>query len=100
MSYLPRIMASVVVAAGGFTAVGSASPSAADPNINTQSATAVINGLQEQGYLVLVNGTPAGDTSLLSTCKVTSISNAGDPTPDPTKTATISVAVACPITHS
>jgi hypothetical protein len=97
-------MASVVVAAGGFTAVGSASPSAADPDINTQSATAVINGLQEQGYLVLVNGTPAGDTSLLSTCKVTSISNAGDPTPDPTpdptKTATIYVAVACPITHS
>jgi hypothetical protein len=99
MSFVPRILASVLVAAGGFTAVGLASPSAADPNIDGQSAAAVIVDLQEQGYLVMVNGAPAGDTSLLTTCTVTSIHNPGDPTTDPTTTTPISVDVACPLTH-
>lgn len=99
MSYAPRLLASVLIAAGGFTAIGLASPSAADPDIDGESATAVIDQLQEQGYAVMVNGAPAGDTSLLSTCTVTSIHNPGDPTPDPTTTTIISVDVACPITH-
>jgi hypothetical protein len=99
MSFVPRILAPVLVAAGAFTAVGLASPSTADPDIDSQSAAAVIVDLQEQGYLVMVNGAPAGDTSLLTTCTVTSIHNPGGPTPDPTTTTTISVDVACPITH-
>jgi hypothetical protein len=103
MSVVPRILASVVVATGGFTAVGLASPSAADPDIGSQSAAEVIVELQEQGYSVLVNGAPAGDTSFLTTCTVTSIHNPGDPTPDPTpdtnRTTPISLDVACPITH-
>ncbi|TPG33202.1 hypothetical protein [Mycolicibacterium hodleri] len=99
MSLVPRLLASVLVAAGGFTAVGLAAPGAADPDIDGESAAAVIDQLQEQGYAVNVNGAPAGDTSMLTTCTVTSIHNPGDPTPDPTSTTTIFVDVACPLTH-
>ena len=99
MSLVPRLLASVLVVASGFTAVGLAAPSTADPDIDGESAAAVIDQLQEQGYVVNVNGAPVGDTSLLTTCTVTSIHNPGDPTPDPTTTTTIEVDVACPLTH-
>jgi hypothetical protein len=99
MSHAPRLLASLAIAAGGITVVGFASAVSADPDIDGESATAVIKQLQEQGYAVDVNGAPAGDTSMLSTCTVTSIHNPGDPTPDPTTTTTIYVDVACPLTH-
>ena len=50
---------------GGIATIALASPSAADPDIDSESAAAVIEQLQEQGYAVEVNGAPAGDTSLL-----------------------------------
>jgi hypothetical protein len=84
-----RVLASIALAG----------PGAADPDIDGESAAAVIDELQEQGYSVMVNGAPAGDTSLLETCTVTSIHNPGDPTPDPTTTTAIFVDVSCPITH-
>jgi hypothetical protein len=99
MSHSSRPLASLVLAAGAFTAVGLASTVTADPDIDGESAAAVIDQLQEQGYAVDVNGAPAGDTSLLSTCTVTSIHNPGVPTPDPTTTTTIYVDVACPLNH-
>jgi hypothetical protein len=99
MSHVSRLLASLAIAAGGITVVGFASAVSADPDIDGESATAVIKQLPEQGYAVDVNGAPAGDTSMLSTCTVTSIHNPGDPTPDPTTTTTIYVDVACPLTH-
>ncbi|MCW2552227.1 MAG: hypothetical protein JWR13_1551 [Mycobacterium sp.] len=98
MSLVPRLVASLL-AVGGATAVVAASLANADPDIDGESAAAVINQLQQQGYAVNVNGAPAGDTSLLTTCTVTSIHNPADPTPDPTTTTTIYVDVACPLTH-
>jgi hypothetical protein len=69
----------------------------ADPDIDTESASAVIEELQEQGYVVDVNGVPSGNTALLTTCTVTSINNPGTATPNQTGTTTVSVDVACPI---
>ena len=98
MSHVSRLLVSFLVAAGGFTAVGLASTVSADPNVESKSATAVIDQLQKQGYAVNVNGAPAADTSLLTTCTVTSIHNPGHPTPEST-TKSIDVDVACPLTH-
>lgn len=76
------------------------SPSAAaDPDIDSQSAIAVIEELQEQGYTVVVNGVPGTDVSLLASCIVTKIHNPGDPTTDPTTSTTVDVEVACPISY-
>jgi hypothetical protein len=69
----------------------------ADPDIDTESASAVIEELQEQGYVVDVNGVPSGNTALLTTCTVTAIHNPGDTPPSQTGTTTISVDVGCPI---
>ena len=71
-----------------------------DPDIDSESAAAVIQELKEQGYAVEVKGVSSADTGLLTTCTVTSIHNPGNPTPDPTPTTTIYVEVACPIQHS
>ena len=99
MAFAARRVAPPVVAFAGAVAMMLAPPAASDPDIDTESAAAVIQELQEQGYAVHVNGAPAGDVSLLSTCTVTSIANPGDPTPDPTTTTVVDVAVACPISH-
>ena len=100
MSLASRRYATLVAVVGGAVTIAVAAPVAADPDIDSESAAAVIDELQEQGYSVEVNGAPAGDTSLLTTCTVTSIHNPGDPTPDPTTTTTVSVDVACPISHA
>lgn len=94
-----RLLASTMAVVGGVAAIALAAPGAADPDIDSESAAAVIDELQEQGYSVMVNGAPAGDTSLLETCTVTSIHNPGDPTTDPTTTTPIYVDVSCPITR-
>jgi hypothetical protein len=99
MAHVPRLLASLTIAAGAIAVVGFAPTVSANPDIDGESATTVIKQLQEQGYTVDVNGNPAGDTSLLSTCTVTSIHTPGDPTSDPTTTATIYVDVACPLIH-
>jgi hypothetical protein len=99
MPFPTRVLASTMAAVGGLATIALAAPSAADPDIDSESAAAVIDELREQGYSVMVNGAPAGDTSLLETCRVTSIHNPGDPTPDPTTTTAIFVDVSCPITH-
>lgn len=95
MSFAARRVAPILIGA----AIVLAPPAAADPDIDSESASAVIQQLQEQGYTVQVNGAPAGDVSLLSTCEVTSIHNPGIPAPDPTATTDVYVDVACPITH-
>jgi hypothetical protein len=99
MPFPTRVLASALAVVGGIATIAVAAPGAADPDIDGESAAAVIDQLQEQGYSVMVNGAPAGDTSLLETCTVTSIHNPGDPTPDPTTTTAIFVDVSCPITH-
>lgn len=99
MSLASRRYATLFAAVGAVT-IAVAAPVTADPDVDSESAAAVIDELQEQGYSVEVNGAPAGDTSLLTTCTVTSIHNPGDPTPDPTTTTTVSVDVACPISHA
>ncbi|MET0452309.1 MAG: hypothetical protein ABW137_10780 [Mycobacterium sp.] len=99
MAFALRRAAPPLVALGGAMAILLAPAAASDPDIDTESAAAVIQELQEQGYSVQVNGAPAGDVSLLSTCVVRSIHNPGDATTDPTTTTIVDVAVACPITH-
>ena len=99
MPFPTRVLASALAVLGGVATIALAAPSAADPDIDGESAAAVIDELQEQGYGVMVNGAPAGDTSLLETCRVTSIHNPGDPTADPTTTTPIYVDVSCPITR-
>ncbi|MBJ7341738.1 hypothetical protein [Mycolicibacterium sp.] len=95
MSLALRLLASLLV--GGAAAVVAASLANAAPIANGESATTVIDRLQKQGYAVEVNGSPAGDTSLLKTCTATTIH---DPTTDPvTATKTVNVDVACPLTH-
>ena len=71
----------------------------ADPDIDTQSAAAVIQQLRAQGYAVEVEGVSSQATGLLTGCTVTSIDKPAAPTPDPTITTTVYVRVACPLRH-
>lgn len=73
---------------------------AADPDIDGESASAVINELKQQGYDVAVKGVSGDATDLLTSCRVTSINDSGEDSPDPSKTTLIYVDVACPIQHS
>jgi hypothetical protein len=97
MSYARRLapLAAALVAATALAPIA-----ASDPDIDTESAAAVIDELKEQGYRVEIKGVSNDDTSLLTGCTVTSIRNPGNPTPDPTTTTTVYVEVACPIQHS
>jgi hypothetical protein len=97
MSLASRGLALLIYAAAGVAAIALVPSAAADPDIHTESATAVIADLQKQGYTVEINGVPSGDTSLLTNCTVTEIHNPGNATPDPAVTTTVYVDVACPI---
>jgi hypothetical protein len=100
MSFPTRHLApvlAVLAATMTFTQMTFTHSAAADPDIDTESAAAVIEELQEQGYVVNVNGVPSGNTALLTTCKVTTINNPTTAAPSPAGTTTISVDVACPI---
>jgi hypothetical protein len=94
MSHASRRLALLGCAAAA--ALVLAPSAAADPDIDTESAAAVIEELQEQGYTVEINWLTGNDGKPLSSCAVTSIHNPGDPTPDPTTTTTIYVDVTCP----
>jgi hypothetical protein len=78
-------------------AIGLAPCATADPDIDGESAAAVIDQLREEGFTVAITGVPSGDTALLTTCVVTEIHGADTPAPDPTATTPVSVDVACPI---
>lgn len=99
MPYQPRHFAPLIVLIGVAAAHVFAPLAATDPDIDGESAAAVIQELQEQGYVVKVKGVPSGATALLTTCKVTSIANHGAPSPDPTSTTTVTLDVACPISR-
>ncbi len=90
MSLTTQRLASLFYAALGVAAVVVAPVAAADPDIDSESAAAVIDELQEQGYTVEINGVPSGDTALLTSCTVTAIH-------DSDTAATVFVDVACPI---
>ena len=96
MSFAPRFGVALAVAAMAGT-IGLAPCATADPDIDGESAAAVIDQLREEGFAVTINGVPSGDTALLTTCVVTEIHDADTPTPDPTATTPVSVDVACPI---
>jgi hypothetical protein len=93
----PQLVAASLL---GFASVIILAPTgAADPDIDTESAAAVVEELKAQGYNVEVKGMSGADSGLLTTCTVTAIHNPGDPSPDPASTTTIYVEVACPIQH-
>jgi uncharacterized membrane protein len=98
MSYVPRFLATLTVALAVATTL--APNAVSDPDVDAESAAAVIQQLKEQGYHVEVKGVSSDDTSLLTGCTVTAIHKSGDPTPDPSTTTTAYVEVACPIQHS
>lgn len=98
MSFTARLlgtMATVLAVAGGL-----APAAAADPDIDSESASEVITELREQGYDVRIKGVSGDDTDMLTSCSVTSIDDSGEDSPDPTKTTLLYVDVACPIQHS
>lgn len=97
MSLTPRHVALLLYAVAGAATIVFAPAAAADPDIDTESASAVIEELQEQGYTVEINGVPSGDTSLLTNCTVTEIHNPGNTSPSPPETTTVFVDIACPI---
>ena len=99
MSLVPRLLTTLAIAVGGVSTLGWASPGAAEPNVDGRSAVTVIEQLRDKGYTVEVNGSPAGDISLLTTCTVTSIVKAVAPQPESMTTETVNVVVACPISH-
>ena len=99
MSLAPRGYVALLIAVGGTAAVALASSAAAAPVTTDKSAAAVIEQLQKEGYTVVVKGVSSGDTTLLTSCKVTQIHNPGNRKPDPTTTTTVYVDVACPISH-
>ena len=97
MSLAPRRLA-LLSWAGLCAATTILAPAAAaDPDIDSESATAVIQELQEQGYAVDINGVPSGDAALLTSCRVTAIHNPGNAAPNPAGDTRIAVDVACPI---
>ena len=87
----------VTLAAFALTGAPSAG---ADPDIATESAASVIEDLKEQGYDVRVDGISGDSTDMLTSCRVVSIKDSGEDSPDPTKTTTVYVSIACPIQHS
>lgn len=93
MSFARRLPVTLSMAVGA-AALALAPAAAADPVIEGQSATTVIDQFQREGYAVQVNGSPAGDISLLRGCTVTSVQKPGDPGP-----TTVNLSVACPLTH-
>jgi hypothetical protein len=95
MSFATRHLAPALAVLAVATAF--AHSATADPDIDTESAATVIEDLQEQGYVVGVNGVPSGNTALLTTCTVTKIHNPGPAAPSSDGTSTVSVDVACPI---
>jgi uncharacterized membrane protein len=98
MQVAARLFATALAA---LATAGTLAPvAAADPDIDSESAAAVINELKEQGYDVQVKGVSGDATDQLTTCDVTSIDNSGQDSPDPTKTTLVFVEVACPIQHS
>lgn len=99
MPSTPRHFAPLMVFLGVAATAVLTPMATADPDIDGESAAAVIEELQDQGYVVKINGVPSGDTTLLTTCKVTTIHNSGNPSPDPTSTTTVSVDIACPISR-
>ncbi|BBY31091.1 hypothetical protein [Mycolicibacterium sediminis] len=98
MSRTPRYLAPMFIAVAA--AITLAPTATTDPDIDGESAAAVVDQLREEGFDVTVNGLPSGDTSLLTTCVVTTIHNPGDPSSDPTTTSPVSVDIACPIQHA
>ena len=98
MSYPTRLLAPLLVVLA--TSTAAVPLASADPDINANSAAAVIDDLKAQGYAVEVKGVTNGDTSLLAPCKVTSINKPVGPTSDPTTITTVYVEVACPVQHS
>ena len=95
MSSTPRYLAPALIA---FAAAITLAPLAStDPDIDGEPASAVVEQLREEGFDVTVNGLPSGDTSLLTTCVVTTIHNPGGPSSDPTTTSPVSVDIACPL---
>ena len=98
MSYVPRFLATLTVALAVATTL--APNAVSDPDVDAESAAAVIQELKQQGYDVEVKGVSSDNTDLLTTCTVTAIHQPEGPAPDPTAAATIYVEVACPIQHS
>lgn len=96
MSFVLRLLTAMSI---GGAAMALAPTAAADPDTG-KSADAVITQLQKQGYDVQVNGRPAGDVTMLTTCTVTSVDHPDGAPSDPGTTTTVNVAVACPMTHS
>lgn len=98
MPSAPRLCTPALIVLAAVTAFAPAA--AADPDVDGESAAAVIQELKQQGYDVEVKGVSSDNTDLLTTCTVTAIHQPEGPAPDPTAAATIYVEVACPIQHS
>lgn len=93
MALALRCLAALLIVVG---AVSLAGPAAAEPVDSGESAQSVIDGLQAEGYNVVINWLTGYDTVPLSVCTVTNVNNPGDSKPRAGTFTTVYVDVSCP----
>jgi hypothetical protein len=87
-------MIALVIASA--VAMGSGPSAAADPEYGNGSAESVIDGLEADGYNVVINWLTGYNTKPLSSCWVSHINNPGGFSPKTTEFVTVYVDVSCP----
>jgi hypothetical protein len=94
MSFASRWLAALSVALGG--AVTVAATATAGPVDTGASAQSVIDGLNADGYNVVINWLTGYDTVPLSVCTVSNVNNPNDAKPTAGAFTTVYVDVSCP----
>ncbi|MDH6194613.1 hypothetical protein M2272_001242 [Mycobacterium frederiksbergense] len=93
--FTPLGVCAGVLCAGMYLAP--APPAGADPTGGEQSAQAVINRLEDQGYNVQLNWVSGASTEPLSSCRATAVHNPDRSSPPaPKSSITVYVDVSCP----
>jgi hypothetical protein len=88
-----RCLTALLVVVG---AVSVAAPAMAEPVDSGESAQSVTDGLQAEGYNVVINWLTGYDTVPLSVCTVTKVNNPGDSQPRADTFTTVYVDVSYP----
>ena len=66
------------------------------PNAAADSAQATIDALQNQGYIVAINGVDGNPHAPLATCRVVAVHNPDSSAPNPSSATTVYVDRSCP----
>lgn len=90
------VAAVVVAAASGVASAPVAAAEPFPPVTGGQSASAVIDDLEDQGYDVRINWLTGYDTKPLTECRVTGVNDPGNVAPSVDVLTTVYVDVVCP----